>query len=153
VTGGLPYHGGPGSNYCAHSIATMVERLRAEPGAFGLVSGVGMHMAHHVFALYSTEPGSVAPPDAAAVQKRVDGAPRRALRDTAAGSATVRTYSVVHGREGPRFAAAVCDLPSGERCYARSDDPALLAALESEEWVGRDVELASQDAGVNRIQA
>jgi acetyl-CoA C-acetyltransferase len=153
VTGGLPYHGGPGSNYCAHSIATMVERLRAEPGAFGLVSGVGMHMAHHVFALYSTEPGSVEPPDAAAVQKRVDGAPRRALRDTAAGSATVRTYSVVHGREGPRFAAAVCDLPSGERCYARSDDPALLAALESEEWVGRDVELASQDAGVNRIQA
>ncbi|MEN8184757.1 MAG: acetyl-CoA synthetase, partial [Myxococcota bacterium] len=25
VTGGLPYHGGPGSNYCAHSVATMVE--------------------------------------------------------------------------------------------------------------------------------
>jgi acetyl-CoA C-acetyltransferase len=68
VTGGLPYHGGPGSNYCAHSIATMVERLRAEPGALGLVSGVGMHMAHHVFALYSTSPGAVKLPDASAVQ-------------------------------------------------------------------------------------
>jgi acetyl-CoA C-acetyltransferase len=153
VTGGLPYHGGPGSNYCAHSIATMVEKLRAEPGAFGLVSGVGMHMAHHVFALYSTTPGPVTPPDAPVVQKRVDAAPRRTLRDTALGPATLAAYTVVHGREGPRFGAAVCDLPGGERCYARTDEPALLAALETEEWVGRSVELASGGKGVNRIRS
>lgn len=153
VTGGLPYHGGPGSNYCAHSVSTMVERLRAEPGAFGLLSGVGMHMAHHVFALYSTTPGPVAPPDAAAVQKRVDAAPRRRLRDRVSGPARLAAYTVVHGREGPRFAAAVCELAGGERCYARSDDPGLLAALEAEEWVGREVELASEEGGVNRIRS
>jgi acetyl-CoA C-acetyltransferase len=153
VTGGLPYHGGPGSNYCAHSIATMVERLRAEPGALGLVSGVGMHMAHHVFALYSTTPASVRPPNGAAVQRRVDAASRRALQATATGPATVAAYTVVHNREGPRFGAAVCDLPSGERCYARTDEPALLAALEAEEWVGRDVELVSGGEAVNRIRS
>src|SRR5262249_18523202 len=43
VTGGLPYHGGPGSGYLVHAIATMVDRLRADedPGASGVVSGVG----------------------------------------------------------------------------------------------------------------
>ena len=30
-TGGLPYHGGPGSNYMTHSLAAMVETLRARP--------------------------------------------------------------------------------------------------------------------------
>ena len=151
VTGGLPYHGGPGSNYCAHSVATMVERLRADPGAVGLVSGVGMHMAHHVFALYSTTPASVAPPDAVAVRRRVDAASRRELRGTATGPASVAAYTVVHGREGPRFGALVCDLPGGERCYARTDDPALLAALQSEEWVGRPVDLIDGGSSVNRI--
>ena len=40
-TGGLPYHGGPGSNYMTHSLAAMAETLRADPGSFGLTSGVG----------------------------------------------------------------------------------------------------------------
>ncbi|HEY8172691.1 MAG TPA: acetyl-CoA acetyltransferase, partial [Dehalococcoidia bacterium] len=35
VTGGLPYFGGPGNNYVTHSIAAMVEKLRAAPGTTG----------------------------------------------------------------------------------------------------------------------
>ena len=31
LTGGLPYHGGPASGYLTHSIAALVERLRADP--------------------------------------------------------------------------------------------------------------------------
>ena len=38
----------------------MVDVLRADPGAVGLVSGVGMHMTKHVFGLYSTTPGEIA---------------------------------------------------------------------------------------------
>lgn len=63
VTGGLPYHGGPGSNYMTHSLAALAERLRAEPGSFGLASGVGMHMTKHAYGLWSSDPGSVSPPD------------------------------------------------------------------------------------------
>ena len=33
VTGGLPYHGGPGSNYATHALAAMVETLRTRPRA------------------------------------------------------------------------------------------------------------------------
>lgn len=153
VTGGLPFHGGPGNNYLTHSIATMVERLREESSAFGLVSGVGMHMQNHSYGVYSATPGPVAPPDEAAVQARVDAEPRRAIENTAAGPARIAGYSVVHGREGPGWALAVCDLPRGSRCYARSEDPALLEALEREEWVGRPVELRELRKGVNELVA
>ena len=62
VTGGLPYHGGAGSDYLSHSIARMARVLREDPGSLGLVSGVGMHMTKHVFGVYSTAPGAVAAP-------------------------------------------------------------------------------------------
>ena len=35
-TGGLPYHGGPGSNYMTHALAAMVETLRRDPGSYGV---------------------------------------------------------------------------------------------------------------------
>src|SRR5207253_11086067 len=57
VTGGLPYFGGPARNYMTHSIATMVQTLRADPGSYGLVSGIGMLMTKHVAGVYSTTPG------------------------------------------------------------------------------------------------
>ena len=58
ATGGLPYHGGPGSNYMTHSLAAMAERLRGDPGSYGVVSGVGMHMQKHAYGVWSTEPGA-----------------------------------------------------------------------------------------------
>ena len=59
VTGGLPFAGGPASNYMGHALCAMVAHLRADPGSLGLVSGVGMHMAKHTAALYSTTPGAL----------------------------------------------------------------------------------------------
>jgi len=66
VTGGLPYHGGPASGYLTHSIAAIVEKLRANRDSAGLVSGVGMHMTKHVFGVYSTTPGPIAGPSSVA---------------------------------------------------------------------------------------
>ncbi len=59
VTGGLPYFGGPGNNYTTHSIAAMVELLREHAGSSGLVTGVGMHMTNHSFAIYSSAPQEI----------------------------------------------------------------------------------------------
>ena len=53
-TGGLPYHGGPGSNYMTHSLAAMAETLRPGPRLLRLVSGVGMHMQKHAYGVWST---------------------------------------------------------------------------------------------------
>jgi len=153
VTGGLPYAGGAASNYLAHAVATMAGVLRADPGSFGLVSGVGMHMTKHNAVLYSTEPPDAVPEP---VPARPDDWPEPAtvpIVESWSGPATVATYSVVHGRDGgPEWGLAVVDLPGGGRGYGRIDDADLLSALEADEWVGRTV-TATPDGPVNRIRA
>jgi acetyl-CoA C-acetyltransferase len=153
VTGGLPFAGGAGSDYLTHSIAAMVDVCRADPGSFGLATGVGMHLTKHVAGVYSTEPGASAPvPPPIDLQAGLDAAnPPVPITETATGPAQVVTYSVVHGRDGSAESGlAVCDLPDGSRTYARVDDAGLLAEMETIEWVGADVELAT-DGGRNTV--
>jgi len=139
VTGGLPYHGGPASGYLTHSIAAMVERLRAAPETYGLISGVGMHMTKHAFGIYSTASGSLAPPAAA---PRPDVVPVVAEHD---GPATVAAYSVVHGRDGaPEWALLVCDVGDGARTYAKLLDADACAEAEHTELVGARVTLRTE---------
>jgi acetyl-CoA C-acetyltransferase len=130
----------------------MVDRLRHDPGALGLVTGVGMHMTKHSAVVYSTTPDAIVPTGAAAPEAAtVD------IVDAHHGTARVAAYSVVHGRSGaPEWGLLVCDVAAGARCYARTDDADLLAALEREEWVGRSVRLSAEPgtAGtVNRVVA
>jgi acetyl-CoA C-acetyltransferase len=143
-TGGLPYHGGPGSNYMSHALAAMVETLRREPGSYGVVSGVGMHMQKHAYGVWSTDPGAGVVPDPPAYSAAV--APLRIV-GSPAGAATVATYSVLHGRDGePERALLICDVPEGGRCYAFLDGgPAALAEAEVGELIGRKVTLTPQD--------
>lgn len=154
VTGGLPFAGGAGSNYMTHSVATMTDVLRRDPGSVGVVSGVGMHMTKHVYAIYSTEPGPVEPPDEGDVQTRiVTDHPPKVIRDESSGPATVATYTVAHGRDGePEWGLALVDLPGGDRAYARVKDADLLAEIEKVEWVGAEVDLGPGDQG-NVIRA
>jgi len=55
VTGGMTFFGGPGNNYVAHSLATMVGRLRAAPGTVGVVTGLGWYASTHAWGSYGTE--------------------------------------------------------------------------------------------------
>ena len=149
VTGGLPFAGGAGSNYVLHSLAAMTDVLRDDPGALGLVRGVGMHMTKHVFGLYST-----APPD-----RPLGAAPSLPAPETVGiagrheGPATVASYTVAHARTGaPEWGLAICDLPDGGRAYGRVDDADLLAAMEAEEWVGAAVHLVAGDNDVNLVK-
>ncbi len=145
-TGGLPYAGGPASSYMLTSIVKMVERLRAEPGSRGMVSGVGMMMSHHVFALYSTDPppAGLIQPDAAAVQRALAQIPELPIEDGYGGPATIIAYTVVHDRDGAAsHGIAICDLPGGARTYVRILDAALLARAEAEEFVGCTVDITA----------
>jgi len=145
VTGGLPYFGGPGNNYTTHSVATMVETLRQHRGEHGLISGVGMHMTHHVFAIYSSTPAL----------PLMDAKPAtpipaiRKLQDQANGTAMILGYTVNYAPLA-NTALAVCELPNGDRCYARCTDPAILKSMDEEEWVGKQVQLVCEN-NVNRI--
>ncbi len=150
VTGGLPYFGGPGNNYTTHSVATMVETLRQYRGENGLISGVGMHMTHHVFAIYSSMP---AMPVTDIKEDTLVPALKK-LQDQANGTATILGYTVNYVLQGnaphANSALAVCELINGDRCYARCTDPAILKSMDEEEWVGKQVNLVSEN-NINRI--
>ena len=154
VTGGLPYHGGPASGYMTHSIATMADVLRSDPGSFGIVSGVGMMMTKHVYGVYSTEPGPVAPPEQARVQASVDARGAVPLVATYEGEAECVAYTIIHGHDpAPEWGLAVCDLGDGTRTYAKLFDADLLVGAEKEELVGRRLRLTptpmKNDAGMD----
>jgi acetyl-CoA C-acetyltransferase len=145
VTGGLPYHGGPGSGYMTHSIAHMARLLREHPGELGLTSGVGMANTKHVAGVWSTTPASEGPrlPDEARITAELPSAVP--IVEEHDGPATIAAYSVVHGRDGaPEWGLLVCDVdgPQGPaRCYARLDDRDTLARAERDELVGTAVAL------------
>jgi acetyl-CoA C-acetyltransferase len=157
VTGGLPFSGGAGSNYVLHSLATMLEVLRADPGSIGMITGVGMHMTKHAFGLYSTAPppqGRVRPPDDERVRATLATTPPTAIVAQHAGPATIASYTVAHARGGePDWGLVVADVAPGARAYGRVEDPDLLHALEADEWVGRKVALTTRDDGVNLVTA
>jgi acetyl-CoA C-acetyltransferase len=140
VTGGLPYAGGPGSAYMLHPIATMADRLRSN-GGNGLVTGVGMHNAKHVAAVWSAVPPDEAPGfDDASLQAEVDRRqPRKPLLEGWEGTGTVAAYTVAHGRDGePQQGLLVLDTEEG-RALARVSDVDLLRDAESRELVGQPV--------------
>ena len=146
VTGGLPYAGGPASGYLTHAIASTFDRLRGQ-GGHGFVTGVGMHLAKHVAAVWSSAPASSAStltPDLAELQSRVDAVQHREPLLTGwSGTGTVRAYTVAHGRDGaPTQGLVVLDTSDG-RALARVFEQDLLLDAESRELVGADVAVST----------
>jgi acetyl-CoA C-acetyltransferase len=146
VTGGLSFAGGPWNNYVSHSIATMVERLRADAGALGLVTANGGYLTKHGFGVYSTEP----PPQPwrhASPQAEVDALPCRELAEVVDedADAAVESGVVMHGRDGePERVVVSTLLADGRRAWAGSSDPATMARFLVEETVGVPVRVDAE---------
>lgn len=139
VTGGMTYFGGPGNNYVTHSIATMAERLRAAPGANGLVTALGWYASTHAWCTYATSP----PRDGFGVvdvQGEVDAARLRAVDPAYEGEAELESYTVGYERDGtPSRYVASLRTPAGARTLLGAADPALAATLASEDPLGQVV--------------
>ena len=139
VTGGLPYFGGAGNGYSSHAIASTVERLRANSGAYGLVGANGGFQSKYAALVLSTVPGAF-PGWSEAVQQRP---PAPEIAEVAEGAGRLETYTIVYGRDGPTYAIAVGSLQDGRRFIARSDDAATLEAMEESDPLGAQVTLSS----------
>lgn len=155
VTGGLPYHGGPSSNYMSHSVSHLVDELRAGTYGTGLVTGVGMHMTKHVAAVWSTRPGRVRL-DARSTQQNWDAPalePDVPVVASATGPAHVRAATVIHSRDGsPEVAVAICELPDGTRSYARSAHDDSIAAVLDGTWTDHKAHLSDRGDGTNELR-
>jgi acetyl-CoA C-acetyltransferase len=136
VTGGLGFAGGPGNNYVTHSIASMTEALRNDPGANGLVTALGWYITKHAAGVYSTRP----PADGfrtAHPQAEVDALPRRAFTGDYDGPVSIESFTVMHERDNtPANAIVACLTPDGRRCWATTNEPGHMKALMDDAPIG-----------------
>lgn len=153
VTGGLPFFGGPGNNYSMHAIATMTERLRAAPGALGLVLANGGFLSKEAAGVYSTTPAEDwAPVSSADIQAELDAQTAPALIAGEA-EAVIETFTVTWKKGVPQRGFVLARSTEG-RVLARAatGDRATLDALAKDDPVGRRVHVRAE-GGVNIIAA
>ena len=150
VTGGLPFFGGPGNSYSLHAIATMSERLRAAPAAFGLVLANGGFLSKAAVGVYSaTPPDDWQPVSSAGAQAELHLAdlPEPVSGD---GEGVVESFTVTMANGQPSAAAIVAQTPAG-RMLARVK-PEDLDALQDRDPIGAPVTIAATD-GRNVVAA
>jgi len=103
TTGGLPFFGGPGNNYSMHGIASLVEKLRSDPGRFGLAYANGGWMAKHSAGVYSKEPPSRGwvPCSSKNMQTLVDSDFKPGIEYQPTGKATIQSFTINYDKGKP----------------------------------------------------
>lgn len=139
VTGGLPYFGGAGNNYSMHAFASMVERLRREPGSCGLVGLNGGFQSKYGAAVLSTAPCSWPSCETGSVQAALDEVPVVRMAERQDGVGRVTTYTVTYAKGAPEQGIVIGDHAQGGRFIAATRDPATIAAMLASDPLGRKV--------------
>jgi acetyl-CoA C-acetyltransferase len=147
LTGGLQYHGGPGSNYVTHAVANAVAWLRHGQGDSALVHGNGYYLTKQAVGVYTRRPPSSVPEPPEGLQERIDADSTTVpLASSFAGPGTIVAYTVTYGRDGePGPGVMVVDAGDGHT-VARTD-PATSRSLVAEDAVGRAVTVSATDDG------
>jgi len=153
VTGGLPYFGGAGNAYTLMSVATMMHKLRANPGAKGLCNGNGWFLTKHALGLYSTTPleGPWQREDPAILQAKIEAGPRRRYVEAASGEGWIESYTVAHvAGKSPQGILIGRMSDSDDRFVAHmTPEGDHVARLMSEDGIGVKGTLAAQEDGTN----
>jgi acetyl-CoA C-acetyltransferase len=139
VTGGEAFAGGPWNNFVLQTTAAMVERVRARPGARGLVTALSGLLNKPGLAVYSTEPGPAPLLLADLAEEAARATPRVEVVAGYRGPARVAAYTVTYHGLAPARCTVIADTPAGARCVASSDDAALADRATRAELVGTSV--------------
>lgn len=144
LTGGLPFFGGAGNNYSMHAIAETVDRARRAPGSYGFVGANGGVLSKYSAGVYSTTPTGWRADRSAELQDGIRAWPAPARVASAAGPATIETYTVKHDRDGRRTGVVVGRLDATDaRFLAAVTDEATLDLLTgADEPIGAAVHVA-----------
>ena len=139
VTGGMSYFGGAGNNYSMHAICRMVETLRQNPEAFGLVQALSWFISKHSVGIYSSNYGKTPwrPHDP---RKKVAQYPRVNVVKEATGKGMVESYIVACDREGRPNAATVLGRDENENRFLARVRPegGVIKRMTCEEPIGRN---------------
>ena len=142
VTGGMPFGGGPLNNYVLQSTARMVDVLRENPGATGLVTSISGFITKQGMGLWSTTPPTTLFRNADVTDEALATTAKAPVDGDYAGPAKVVGYTVTYEGTEPKTGVAIAAAPSGVHTIVTSEDPKVLADMTTSEWVGRSIEIA-----------
>ncbi len=140
ITGGLPYFGGPGSNYVTHAVATAVENIRWEKNLNILITANGWYNTKYAAGVYGARP-----PKYPWTEVSLDGVQRAIKAEAlgqpvsrATGDLTVEGYMVRHDAAGkPESGVVMGRLKDGRRAVAQIEaDERQFSEMEKKELVG-----------------
>jgi acetyl-CoA C-acetyltransferase len=147
LTGGLQYHGGPGSNYVTHSVANSLGWLRDGHGDVALVHGNGYYLTKQAVGVYTRRPPSSVPAPPDRLQERIDGQGTAVAVDPSfSGTGTILAYTVTYERDGEP-GAGVMVVDTGDAHTVARTDPATSVSLVADDAVGRAVTVSISDGG------
>jgi acetyl-CoA C-acetyltransferase len=130
ITGGMAFAGGPFNNFVYQATAALVPRLRAAPGALGVVTTVCGLLTKPGLAVWSAEPDGRPPLIDDFGAAAAEATPTVEVLDGHDGRATVATYTVTYDGTRPVRVAVVADVGKGAaRCVAVAENPDLAARL------------------------
>lgn len=140
VTGSMAFAGGPFNNYVLQATCRIAELLREGRGRYALVSSVSGVLTKQAFGVWAREPG----PDGF-VARDVSGEVGRAtgvrpIVEAANGAGQIAGYTVLHERDRALRGVAVVDVEGG-RAVVQTEDPALIARMESDDLCAAPVQL------------
>jgi acetyl-CoA C-acetyltransferase len=141
VTGGMAFAGGPFNNFTYQATQRVVGRLRADPGAVGLVTTVCGLLTKPGLALWSATPADRAPLITDLADKAAAATPTVAVAEDHRGPATVATYTVTYDTDGPAVVKILGDTVDGRRCVAVAEDRDLAVEAVEHELIGRGVQV------------
>ncbi len=143
LTGGLPFFGGAGNNYSMHAIATVIDKLRVDRDAHGLVVANGGFLSKHSAALYSGRaPSHWQPCSSYAAQSEAQAPTGIRIDETAHGPARIESFAAIVNKGLPTDGFIVARMVADNaRVMARmvKGDGATLAALFEEQVIDRPV--------------
>jgi acetyl-CoA C-acetyltransferase len=139
ITGGESFAGGPWNNFVLQATAAMVERLRVERDARGLVTTVSGLLNKPGLAVYATRPD----PLPLLLGDLADDADRATARVELIaghrGPARVAAYTVGYTGMEPARCTIIADTPGGARCVATAEDARLARRATEEDLIGTTV--------------
>jgi acetyl-CoA C-acetyltransferase len=147
MTGGLSFFGGAGNNYSTHAIATVVEKLRQDRQAYGLVLANGGFMSKQSAGVYSAKtPQAWAEISSEALQTEVDAQPECKLLNEDC-TAVIEAYTVRHDRNGITHAYLFARNDQGRvMAVAPADHRATMQALHKfDNPVGQTVNIIHRE--------
>ncbi|MDC0147508.1 acetyl-CoA acetyltransferase [Alphaproteobacteria bacterium] len=153
VTGGLPYFGGAGNAYTLMSVATMMQKLRGNPGAKGLCNGNGWFLTKHSLGLYSTTPleGEWKRQDPAILQAQIDAGPTRTYDEKPSGEGWIESYTVAHVVGKPPLGILIGRMQGSDHRFVAhmTSQGDHVAKLMQEDGVGMKGMLATDENEIN----